>query len=91
MASDSLYLAFTDTLVRANLDKFHNLHSSGEANDNMLSSSFHNVISYNCKNLRPFEQYLPSAGFQKNTGIHLGLDTCFKKSYRQLHIMMAQS
>ena len=46
VASNSLDLAIADTLVIANLDKFHNFHPSGEMHDNtLLCSSFHEWIN----------------------------------------------
>lgn len=41
VAPDSLNLAIAETPVRAHLDKFHNNHSSGDANNSGSCSSFH--------------------------------------------------
>ena len=43
MAPNSLNLAIADTLIRADLDKFHSYHPSGDAYNSWSCSSFHNV------------------------------------------------
>ena len=50
VASNSLDLAIADTLVIANLDKFHNFHPSGDANNSGSCSSFHIISLSPCKN-----------------------------------------
>jgi hypothetical protein len=47
VASNSLNLAIADTLVSANPDKFHDLHSSGEVHDNTLLCSFFHEWIFN--------------------------------------------
>ena len=46
VASNPLNLAIADTLVGANLDKFHNYHFGGNVNKLWTSSSFHDYCVY---------------------------------------------